>query len=166
MASWRHSTATASAYFSISYELIADGQALGEGETVPVLSLCPRLRLLVAVALEALKEYRLQRLPADRQGILAKLERLLIQRAGMIRFKFDGVDIEGDIEHHQTFTVKLEDERTVVVTRVSGAFDWQSVDDLLPSICEAIEQQSLEPNLRLLLSDIRYSGQQWTKNPT
>ena len=142
----------------VGYELIADGQALGEGETVPVLSLCPRLRLFVAVALEALKGADYQRLPADRQGILAKLERLLIQRAGMIRFKFDGVDIEGDVEHRRAFTVKLEDERTVVVTRVSGAFDWQSVDDLLPSVCEAIEQQSLEPNLRLLLSDIRYSG--------
>lgn len=149
----------------VGYELIADGKALGEGETVPVLSLCPRLRMLVAVALEALKGADLQRLPADRQGILGKLERLLVQRAGMIRFRFDGVDIEGDVEHRRAFSLKLDDGRTVVVTRVSGGVDWQSIDDLLPSICDAIEQPSLEPNLRLLLSDIRHSGVEVDEEP-
>ncbi|MDE7548431.1 DUF3883 domain-containing protein [Acetobacter fabarum] len=149
----------------VGYELIADGQTLGEGETVPVISLCPRLRLLVAVALEALKGVDYQRLPADRQGILGKLERLLVQRAGMIRFKFDGVDIEGDVEHRRAFSLKLDNGHTVVVTRISGGIDWQSIDDLLPSICEAIEQPSLEPNLRLLLSDIRYSGAEVDQEP-
>ncbi|MDB5580839.1 MAG: hypothetical protein JWR80_6015 [Bradyrhizobium sp.] len=133
------------------YSMIADGEDIGGGDTTPIVDRCPRLRALIAVAMEALKGTELQRLPSDRHSVIARLDRLAFQSAASISFRIDGVDVGEEIDGRPAFALKLPDGQPIVVVRASGAMSWQVVSDALGAICEAIEQTALEPHLRLLI---------------
>jgi hypothetical protein len=135
----------------IAYEVTLDGRAAGEGLLVAVLSWCPRLKLMCAVAMEALKGVDAQRLPSDRQTVLAKLERTLIQTGERIGFRIDGVDLGDSIEAPAALVLKLADARPVVVCRGAAGLSWSLLDQVLGALCEAIDQSPLEANLRILL---------------
>ena len=70
----------------VDYSLLADGKAIQDSATSAALSVCPRLRTMVAVAMEALTGTEAQRLPADRATILAKLERADDDQGGEAQF--------------------------------------------------------------------------------
>ena len=72
---------------------MVDGREVGEDNVAPVLGHCPRLRAMVAVAIEALQGTDLQSLPADRSSIIDKLEHLLLQPALTLSFRIDGTEI-------------------------------------------------------------------------
>ncbi|RWN52715.1 hypothetical protein [Mesorhizobium sp.] len=139
--------------------MLADGQEVGVGDVAPVLEWCPRLRVMIAVAMEALKGIELQRLPSDRHAIIARLERLALQRVTTVSFRIDDVDVAQDMETRRAaFALKLPDGQPIVVLRAPAAMTWQAIDDSLGAICEAIEQAALEPHLRLLLYGIANSN--------
>ena len=135
----------------VDYEVTVDGKAVGEGDIVPALSWCPRLKLMGAVAMEGLKGVEAQRLPSDRQAVLAKLERVLIQTGERIGFRIDGQDLGDTVVAPGALVLKLPDTRPVVVCRGAAGLDWSLLDQALGALCEAIDQPALEANLRILL---------------
>ena len=140
------------------YSMIADGQEVGAGDVASILSCCPRLRVLVAIAIEALKGTELQRLPADRYSIVARLDRLVLQQVSTISFRIDGVDIAHEIDERRAFSLKVPDGRPIVVVRTGGKLSWEVIEESLGAICEAIEQPALEPHLRLLIFALANGG--------
>lgn len=137
------------------YQMVVDGRDVGEGTTSLLLESCPRLRLMCAVAMEGLKGAEFQRLPSDRHQIIAKLERLLLQRATTISFRIDGVEIDDDDTEKPAFALKLTDGRAIVVARETSPLGWTLLDDMLGALCEAIDLPGLEANLRLLLFSLQ-----------
>ncbi len=139
------------------YVMKVDGQPVGAGDVAPALARCPRLRLMVAVALEALRGGEFQRLPTDRSAVIVRLEHLLFQRANKISFAIDGLEVDQDIGRKSAFSLKTDDAQTIIVVSAAGPVDWAVIDQALAAICEAIEQPGLEANLRNLL----LSAQAW-----
>jgi hypothetical protein len=140
------------------YSVIADGQVVGTGDVAQVLAWCPRLRVLIAIAMEALKGAELQRLPADRSSIVAKLEHVLLQRVSTISFEIDGAEVVQEIEGRRAFALKLQSGQPIVVVHAIGPMSWDLIQESLGAICEAIDQPALEPYLRLLLYGLANSG--------
>ena len=138
----------------VEYSFIVDGRDVGTGEVAPILSHCPRLRVMVAAAMESLKGTDLQRLPADRSSIVTKLERLDFQRASTLHFGVDGMDISHGRDERRAFLLRLDERPPIIVAR-AARMNWGVIDDCLDAICEAIEQRSLVPHLRLLVTFLR-----------
>lgn len=134
-----------------AYQMVVDGDDVGAGEISLVLDHCQRLRMMCAVAIEGLKGAEFQRLPADRHPIIAKLERLLLQRATAISFRIDDVEIDDAETDKPAFALKLADGRSIVVARGTAPLTWPLLDEILGAVCEAIDLPGLEANLRLLL---------------
>ena len=140
------------------YLLTVDGREVGAGEVEPILSFCPRLRVMVAASMEALKGIDQQRLPADRSSIVTRLERLFLQRASTLSFRIDGMEILHGGNERRAFLMRLDDGKPIIVSRTTDTVDWDVVDDCLDVICEAIGQLSLIPHLRLLVVHLRTAG--------
>lgn len=148
------------------YVMRVDDQPVGVGDVAPVLERCPRLRLMVAVALEALKGGEFQRLPADRNAIIVKLEHVLFQRADKISFSIDGLEVDQEMKGGNAFSLKLDEGQSVVVVPAVGAVGWSVIDQALAAICEAIDQPALEANLRSLLLSSRALGDAKDESPS
>ena len=133
------------------YSMVADGQEVGTGDVAPILDRCPRLRVLVAIAMEALKGIEMQKLPGDRYTIVARLDRVVLQRVATITFRIDGVDVAQQIDSRCAFALKLPDGQPIVVVRTAAPMSWGIIEECLGAICETIDQPALEPHLRLLI---------------
>ena len=142
----------------VNYAMSVDGREVGEGEIAPILARWPRLKGMVAVAMEALKGPEAQRLPADRHVIIDRLERVLFQGAATIGFKIDGLDVDQEVDGRSAFALKLADGRAIVVCRTTGPTTWSVLDEALGALCEAIDQPVLESVLRILLLGQRSVG--------
>lgn len=149
----------------VNYSMRADEQPLGVGDVAPASIRCPRLRVLVAIAMEALKGAELQRLPTDRFSVIARLDHLEVQLVGSIIFQIDGVEVAQEIEQRRAFALKLPSDQNIVVIRTSGPLTWSTLDEALGAICEAIEQPALEPYLRLLILGLSNSGKPVDESP-
>ncbi|PTS89118.1 protein NO VEIN domain-containing protein [Caulobacter sp. HMWF009] len=142
----------------VNYAMSVDGRDVGEGEVAPIVVRWPRLKGMVAVAMEALKGPEAQRLPADRHAIIDRLERLLFQGAATIGFKIDGLDVDQEVDGRSAFALKTADGRAIVVCRTTGPANWSVLDEALGALCEAIDQPVLESVLRILLLGQRSAG--------
>ena len=147
------------------YELTVDGQDVGAGEVEPILGFCPRLRVMAAASMEALKGIDLRRLPADRSSILTRLEQLNLQRGSTLSCRIDGIEISHRRNERRAFLVRLDGGRPVIVSETTGTIDWGVIDDCLNAICEAIGQRSLVPHLRLLVAFLRTEDTPCDENP-
>lgn len=133
----------------------ADGQALGSGDVAPLVARCPWLKPLTAVAMEALRGTELQRLPADRSIVIARLERAVLQRADTLAFKLDDQEITQAIGTRRAFAFRYGEGSPLIVVRAPGSLTWDGIDACLCALCEAIEQPSLEPYLRILILKLK-----------
>ena len=140
----------------VGYSLHADGKKIQNSVAIPVLSVCPQLRTMVAVAMEALTGTEAQRLPADRATILAKLERLTMIKAGRLSFVIDGMDVSAEQDTVSAFQFRLDDGQTVIAIQSSTEWTWALVDRSIAAICEALRHRSLAPHLRLLVAHLRH----------
>ncbi|AXX98609.1 sacsin N-terminal ATP-binding-like domain-containing protein [Profundibacter amoris] len=134
------------------YTFLADGRDVGQGDIASVLDICPRMRVMVAVAMEALKGTEAQRLPADRSIVLAKLDLLKLQKAANLTFKIDGLDVSHGQEEGAAYHLSLDNGYPIVVVRSARNWDVNLIDRCISALCEAIEQRALSPHLRLLLA--------------
>jgi hypothetical protein len=140
----------------VTYTLLTDGRDIGDGDVTSVLEICPQLRGMLAIAMEALSGTEAQRLPSDRSAVLAKLERLKIKKAEKLSFTIDGMDVSAGQDTISAFHFRLNDKHSVVVVRSSGAWTWELVDRSVSAICEALGHRALAPQLRLLVAHLRH----------
>ena len=143
-------------FSEVEYSLHADGKKIQNSVAVPVLSVCPLLRTMVAVAMEALTGTEAQRLPADRATILAKLERLMIIKAAKLSFVIDGMDVSAEHDDASAYHFRLNDGQSVIALQSSAEWTWTLVDRSITAICEALGHRSLSPHLRLLVAHLRH----------
>ncbi|MBA69762.1 MAG: hypothetical protein CML30_12895 [Rhizobiales bacterium] len=139
---------------SVKYGLLADGCDIEGSDVTPVLTICPQLRSMLAIAMEALNGTEAQRLPSDRALVLARLERLLTKKAGKLSFKIDGIELSAD-EDKSAFHFRLQSGASVVVVGAAGEWSWEVLDRCMPAIAEAVGYRSLAPHMRLLVADLR-----------
>ena len=110
------------------YRITVDGREVGTGEMDTVLSWCPRLPLMLAVALEGLKGLDARNVPLNRQVVLDKLSRIMVQTGARLGFRLDDLahdELEGGPE---ALSLKLADGRAVVVVRTDGRAGWSQLD--------------------------------------
>lgn len=138
-----------------NYSASADGQEVGSGDVGLVLERCPSLKVLVAISMEALKGTEMQRLPADRSIVVARLERVALQRADSLVFRIDSTEIMRGIGSKRAFAFKYDDRPPLVVVRASDPLNWDGIDASLGALCEAIDVPALEPQLRVLVYALR-----------
>ncbi|MCE8546450.1 DUF3883 domain-containing protein [Ruegeria pomeroyi] len=138
----------------VDYSLLADRKPIDEVEKTPVPEVCPPLRTMLAVAIEALTGTEMQRLPADRSELLAKLDRISLAKAKNVSFFIDGMSIPPDQMTTQAIPYSLSGGQSVILVAGSSEWSWDLVDRCLPAICEVLGQRALAPNLRLLLAHI------------
>ena len=138
----------------VDYTLHADGNTIDDVEKMSILEVCPHLRRMLAVAIEALIGTEAQRLPSDRSELLAKLDRISLAKASKLGFVVDGISISPDQIASQAFNLTTEDGHSVVLVSSGDEWSWDLVDRCLPAICEALGQRALAPHLRLLLAHI------------
>ena len=138
----------------VDYTLRADGNTIDDAEKTPIPEVCPHLRPMLAVAIEALIGTEAQRLPSDRSELLAKLDRISLAKASTLGFVVDGISISPEQIDSQAFNLISENGQSVVLVGSGGEWNWDLVDRCLPAICEALGQRALAPHLRLLLAHI------------
>ena len=139
----------------VAHSAVADGRNIGAHLSTPALQICPRLRAMVAVAMEALEGTEAQRLPTDRTAILALLEHVTMIKAESLSFVIDGMDLSVDKESVPTFHFVFEEGRHVIAVQSSGEWSWEHVDLGIPALCEALGHRALIPHLRLLVAELR-----------
>lgn len=139
----------------VDYSLHADGNNVDDVEKIPTLEVCPHLRRMLAVAIEALIGTEAQRLPSDRSELLAKLDRISLAKATTLSFVIDGISISPNQITSQAFNLTTEDGHSVILVGSGSEWSWDLVDRCLPAICEALGQRALSPHLRLLLAHIK-----------
>src|SRR5690606_8901090 len=93
----------------------------------------------------------LQRLPADRSIVLERLERTALQRADVLSFRLDDIEIAEGFGARRASIFKDDLGRPLIVVRAKSPLSWDGIDASLGAICEAIEQPSLESHLRVLV---------------
>ncbi len=140
----------------VEYTLLADGENIRNSVTTSVVSICPQLRAMVAVAMEALSGTEAQRLPTDRSTILTKLERLNVVKARSLRFVIDGTDVLTSPDTIRAFHFRLDVGAAIVAVQASEDWSWELVDSGVPAICDALGQRALVPHLRLLIAHLRH----------
>lgn len=140
----------------VEYTLLADGENILNSVTTPVAFVCPQLRAMVAVAIEALSGTEAQRLPADRSTILTKLDRLNVVKARSLRFIIDGKDVLTRPDTVRAFHFSLDVGSAIVAVQAHEEWSWDLVDSSIPAICDALGQRALVPHLRLLTAHLRH----------
>lgn len=142
----------------VSYELRLAGARLDElkgGD--PLIEVCPWLRAMVAVALEALQGAELARLPTDRSTILDVLDRVQLHRSSDVSFWLDGTNVT-PADLRRAYAFKMASGDPIVVAISDGPLDWSEIEACLPAICEAIDQPGIVPNMRLLSRQLDRDG--------
>lgn len=139
----------------ITSELLADGKDIEDCGAVPALEVCPRLRTMVAVAMEALSGTEAQRLPSDRGAILARLERLKMIKVKSLSFIFDEINVPIGKDKFGAFHFRLDDDESIIAVQSYSDWTWELVDLSIRAICEALGgHTALTSYLRLLVSRI------------
>ena len=139
----------------VTLQLLADGVEIENCDATPALEICPRLRIMVAIAMEALKGTEAQRLPPERGEILAKLERLTIVKAYRLSFYIDNINVPIVQGTDNAFHYVLENNQSVIAIRESQNWSWKLIDTCIPAICEALGGYvALEPQLRLMIANL------------
>jgi hypothetical protein len=141
----------------VTYELLADGNDIEGGDLTPILEVCPQLRAMLAIAMEALHGSDAQRLPSDRSTVLTRLERLTVKKASKLSFTIDGIDVTSG-QDTNAFHFRLNNGEPVVVFSSSGEWSWDLLDRCMPAIGEAVGYRSLSPHLRLLVAHLRHEA--------
>ena len=156
----------------VPYKLLADGMSIESCVGTSVLEICPQLRAMIATAMEALSGMEAQRLPADREKVLVKLEPLNFVKVERLRFVIDELDVSINQDECQAFYFKFEDKQSVIAVQSPPEFSeewtWNLVDISIPAVCEALGGLSaLVPHLRLLVKDLSHgeSLQRTESNP-
>ncbi|WP_421361904.1 sacsin N-terminal ATP-binding-like domain-containing protein [Agrobacterium rosae] len=141
-----------------NYGITIDGQEVGTGEVEATVVWCPRLSLMVAVAMEAMRGLDARTLPVNRQTVLDRLDRIVVQTGTRLGFKLDDFDHD-ELETPQVaFGVKLADGRAVIVVQSDGRKDWDQLDQSLTALCDALDHPGLEQGLRILLRALKVAG--------
>jgi len=142
----------------VRYELRVAGSRLDELQGGDLLTeVCPWMRPMVAVALEALQGAELARLPTDRSTILALLDRVRLHRDRDVSFWLDGTNVTpADMRPGYAFRMVTGDP--IVVAISDAPLDWSGLETCLPAICEAVDQPGIVPNMRLLARQLEREG--------
>ncbi|WLD98539.1 DUF3883 domain-containing protein [Agrobacterium leguminum] len=142
----------------VSYELRLSGARLNElGPGDMLTEICPWLRAMVAIALEALQGAESARLPTNRSTILAVLDRIRLHRSSDVSFWLDGYNVT-PTDMRPAYAFKMADGNPIVVAIGEGALGWPEIEACLPAICEAIDQPIIVSNMRLLVRHIERDG--------
>ena len=140
----------------VEYVLLADGENILDSVTTPAVSICPQLRAMVAVAMEALSGTEAQRLPTDRSTVLTKLDRLNVVKARNLRFVIDGTDVLTGRDTVRAFHFRFDVGAAIIAVQASEEWSWELVDSSIPAVCDALGQRALVPHLRLLIAHLRH----------
>jgi hypothetical protein len=142
----------------LAYAIHVDGMLL---EDTPVgrrlVDRCSWLRLMLAVSLEALDSTDLNRLPADRSGIIQALDRIELQQKAGVRFMLEGRDVTPPTSRPAYHFVRAEGEPLVIVLG-EGELTWSRVEAALPAIGEAIQHSAVVPHMKLLARQLSLEG--------
>ena len=142
------------------YELLVNSTPFEETQVEhTVTTVCPWLRVITAVALEALKGAEAHRLPADRSAIIGQLERVGLYFANHIGFRIDGRDVPPGDWARPAFSLKDAEGRALVVALHEGEVTWAAMEAALKAISEAIDQPTLVPHMRLLARELAELGE-------
>lgn len=142
----------------LAYAIHVDGALL---ECIPVgprlVDQCPWLRPMLAVSLEALDSVDLNRLPADRSGIVQALDRIELQLKAGVRFMLEGRDVTPPTSRPAYYFQRTEGEPLVIVVG-EGGLTWSQVEAALPAIGDAIQHSAVVPHMKLLTRQLSLEG--------
>ncbi|MDE0417763.1 MAG: hypothetical protein OXI95_12635 [bacterium] len=139
----------------VSYELLVDGNDIRNAKSRAAVDICPQLRSMLAIGMEALGGTEAQRLPTDRSTVLTRLDRLTMTKAARVGFTIDGMDVSTDQDTACAFHFRFDNGQSVVAVQSSREWDWELVDVCIPAVCEAVGHRALTPHLRLLVAHLR-----------
>ncbi|WP_455270922.1 sacsin N-terminal ATP-binding-like domain-containing protein [Rhizobium herbae] len=140
------------------YRITIDGRDVGTGDMIAAVEWCPRLTLMVAIAMEGVKGLDARNLPVNRQSILDRLNRVMIQTGSRLGFRLDDFahdELEGGPE---ALGLKLADGHAVIVVRTDEPRGWNQLDQSLAMLCDALGHPGLEQALRILLRCLQACG--------
>lgn len=142
----------------LAYAIQVDGAPLAELPVGPrLVDRCPWLRPMLAVALEALDSVDLNRLPADRSGIVQALDRIELQLQASVKFLLEGRDVSPPTTRAAYQFERVEGEPLVIIVG-QGALTWSLVEAALPAIGEAIQHSAAVPHMKLLIRQLSLEG--------
>jgi hypothetical protein len=143
---------------SARYEVHVDGRRMADIERMPsAVELCPWLRPMTAVALEALRGAEAIRLPADRYPLVAKTANVEMAFAKDVTFELNGRVVYPEAKRRVYFFHRADGSPIVVVLH-DGPLDWHILEGCLPAICDAIELPSIAMSMRLLARELSILG--------
>jgi hypothetical protein len=145
---------------AMRYNVRIDDLALEDIEPKgTALDYCPWLRVMLALAMEALRGTDLSQLPADRGVVLARLMDVVLLAAKDISFEIDNqcISVPSD---RPAYVFRRSGRSTLVVTRVGDSLSWNALQHCLPAICEAIELPSVANGMRLLAHELAAAGEE------
>lgn len=140
------------------YRITIDGRDVGTGHMVAAVEWCPRLPLIAAVAMEGVRGLDARNLPVNRQSVLDRLNRIMIQTGSRLGFRLDDFahdELEGGPE---ALGLKLPNGQAVIVVRTDDRAGWSQLDQSLTALCDALDQPGLEQALRILLRCLQGGG--------
>lgn len=134
----------------LAYEIQVDGAPIVDLPAGPKLvACCPWLRLMLAVALEALDSVDHNRLPSDRSVIIQTLDRLELHQTPNLRFMLEGQDVTPPSSRPAYQFERAEGEPLLVIVG-EGGLCWRKIETALPAIGEAIQHPAVVPHMKLL----------------
>ena len=138
----------------VDYQVTVDGSDVGLGEVIPLTTWCPRLPLMVAVAMEAVKGLEARNVPVNRRLILDRLDVLSVRAGSRLGYRLDDFDDEL-AEGPDALSLRLVDGRSVIVVRIGDGRGWTLLDRALAAICDGLVQPGLEQGLRILVRSLQ-----------
>ena len=141
----------------VDYQVTIDGEDVGMGGATPLVAWCPRLPLMAAVAMEAVKGLDARNVPANRRTILDRLDGISVRTGTRLGFRLDGTadDLAGGPD---ALSLKLADGRPVIAVRLDDGPGWAQLDRALAAVCDGLLQPGLEQGLRILLLSLQAAG--------
>jgi hypothetical protein len=141
---------------ALAYDIHVDGTSLDGLPVGPgLVDECPWLRPMLAASLEALDSVDLNRLPADRSGILQVLDRIELQIKPAVTFTLDGTDVTPPTTR-AAYHFQREGGSPLVIIVGDGALTWTLVEAALPAIGEAIQHSAVVPHMKLLTRQLAH----------
>ncbi|MGY4505783.1 hypothetical protein ACVWYH_009740 [Bradyrhizobium sp. GM24.11] len=142
----------------LAYAIHVGGAPLGElPRGSRLVDLCPWLRPVLAVALEALDSIDLNRLPVDRSSIIQSLDRIELQMKDSVSFMLEGRNVTPPAPR-AAYAFQRTDGEPLVVIVGEGAFRWSYVEAALPAIGDAIQHSAVVPHMKLLIRQLSLDG--------
>ena len=138
----------------LRYDVRADNMPIDELPRDPTaLDVCPWLRPMAAIAIEALTGTAAGQLPTDRSSLLARLGNVGLRFAAEVDFELNGTVIPF-IGERRAHLFRRADATPIVVARHVGPVSWAVIEDCLPAICNAIDLPQIATNMRLLTREL------------